>query len=67
MVSKAGCLDEDKRCFGQGTVRLPERATVMVVGEVDTGKSTLVALLARWFLSTGRKAAIVDADIDRQT
>ena len=35
----------------------------MVVGEVDTGKSTLVALLARWFLSTGRKAAIVDADI----
>ena len=36
---KAGCLDEDKRCFGQRTVRLRNRLQIMVVGEVDTGKT----------------------------
>jgi polynucleotide 5'-hydroxyl-kinase GRC3/NOL9 len=42
---------------------LPKPATVMVIGEVDTGKTTLVVLLARWLQSASRKVAIVDADI----
>lgn len=35
----------------------------MVIGEPDTGKSTLVALLARWFWSTSHKVAVVDSDV----
>ncbi|HHY08781.1 MAG TPA: hypothetical protein GX530_09775 [Corynebacteriales bacterium] len=42
---------------------LPERSRVMVIGEPDTGKSTLVAVLARWFRSVSRKVAVVDSDI----
>lgn len=42
---------------------LPKQATVMVIGEVDTGKSTLLALLARWFRSQSQHVAIVDADV----
>ena len=42
---------------------LPERSRVMVVGEPDTGKSTFVALLARWFYTNSRKTAVVDCDV----
>ena len=28
---------------------LPEGAKIMIIGEADTGKSTVVAALARWF------------------
>jgi len=35
----------------------------MVVGEPDTGKSTFVALLARWFLRNSKKVAVVDCDV----
>lgn len=42
---------------------LPKPCRIMVIGEPDTGKSTLVALLARWFWSTSHKVAVVDSDV----
>lgn len=45
---------------------LPEPSRIMVVGEPDTGKSTLVALLARWFWRASQKVAIgtVERDVE---
>jgi len=42
---------------------LPETPVIMVIGEIDTGKSTLVALIAQWFRENGKKVAVVDSDI----
>jgi len=42
---------------------LSETPVIMVIGEVDTGKSTLVALVAEWFRESGKKVAVVDSDI----
>jgi len=42
---------------------LPEKCRIMVVGETDTGKSTLVAALASWFYQRKRKTAVVDCDV----
>ena len=42
---------------------LPERPVIMVIGEIDTGKSTLVAVMAAWFWERGKKVAVVDSDI----
>lgn len=42
---------------------LPKPSKLMVIGEPDTGKSTLVTLLARWFWSMLNKVAVVDSDI----
>ncbi len=41
---------------------LPKQSKVMVIGEPDTGKSTLVAVLACWFWSASRKVAVVDSE-----
>lgn len=42
---------------------LPEKCRIMVIGEPDTGKSTLVAALASWFYRHKRKTAVVDCDV----
>ncbi len=53
--------------YGDGLSRalskLPERSRIMVVGQPDTGKSTLVALLARHFQRISRRVAVVDTDV----
>ena len=41
-------------------------ATIMVVGGVDTGKSTLVTFLANELLSLGWSVAIVDSDVGQK-
>lgn len=42
---------------------LPEGAKIMIIGEADTGKSTVVAALARWFQNQSQKVAVVDSDM----
>lgn len=42
---------------------LPSRPKIMVIGETDTGKSTVVKTLAHWFQEQSQKVAVVDSDI----
>jgi len=49
--------------LGKELSSLPERPRIMVIGETDTGKSTLVGLMARWFRSAPAKVVVVDSDI----
>lgn len=42
---------------------LPNRPKIMVIGEPDTGKSTVVTILARWFQEQSQNVTIVDSDI----
>ncbi len=43
--------------------RLSDRGVVMLLGGVDTGKTTLARQIARAAVTAGRSAAIVDADV----
>ncbi len=45
------------------TLSLPKPATVMVVGGVDSGKTSLCLYLANRALKDGRKVIIIDADL----
>lgn len=43
---------------------LPKKSKIMVIGEVDTGKSTMVKFISQWFLENkGYSIAVVDADV----
>lgn len=42
---------------------LPDCPKIMVIGEPDTGKSTIITMLARWFRSRSQNIAIVDSDM----
>ncbi|HZK57340.1 MAG TPA: Clp1/GlmU family protein [Clostridia bacterium] len=42
---------------------LPDRPKIMVIGETDTGKSTVVKALAHWFQEQSQNVTVVDSDI----
>ncbi len=42
---------------------LPKQSKIMIIGEPDTGKSTITAMLARWFQNQSQNIAVVDSDI----
>lgn len=42
---------------------LPSRGRIMLVGGPDTGKSTMAAALASWYLTRGSAVAVVDSDV----
>jgi polynucleotide 5'-kinase involved in rRNA processing len=42
---------------------LPKQSKIMVIGEADTGKSTIITTLAHWFLNKSQKVAVVDSDM----
>ncbi len=44
-------------------ISLPKPSRIMVIGEIDTGKSSLVKLLAQWFYNKNINVAIVNADV----
>jgi len=47
--------------------RLADRSSVMLIGAMDTGKSTLAARIAQAALERGKSVAYVDADIGNST
>jgi polynucleotide 5'-hydroxyl-kinase GRC3/NOL9 len=44
-----------------------EGSVMLLVGETDSGKSTLAAVLANAALASGRRAAVVDADVGQSS
>ena len=38
---------------------LPKQSKIMVIGEADTGKSTIITTLAHWFLNKSQKLLLL--------
>lgn len=47
--------------------RLADKSSVMLIGAMDTGKSTLAKAIARMAIGRGRSVAYIDADIGNST
>lgn len=42
---------------------IPKRGRIMLIGSPDTGKSTMAAALASWYVEEGRVTEVVDSDV----
>ncbi|AAL80236.1 polyhydroxyalkanoate depolymerase [Pyrococcus furiosus DSM 3638] len=59
-------VPEDREYATKRILSLKRPSKIMVIGDVDTGKTTLIVYLANELISRGFKVAIVDADVGQK-
>ncbi|AEC51630.1 hypothetical protein PNA2_0714 [Pyrococcus sp. NA2] len=59
-------VPEDRKLVVERITSLKRPSTVMIIGDVDTGKTTLAIYLANELLSRGLRVAIVDSDVGQK-
>jgi len=61
--SKESLIPREWRELGEKLLNRGNGYTVMTIGNVDTGKTGLLTFLANYLLKSGKKVAVIDADV----
>ncbi|HII61461.1 Clp1/GlmU family protein [Pyrococcus horikoshii] len=60
-------VPEDRYIAAEKISSLKKPATVMIIGDVDTGKTTLTIYLANELISRGFRVSIIDSDVGQKS
>ena len=66
IISNDPLIPMDRRELARKISTFPCPVKIMVLGDVDTGKTTVICYLANYFFSLGKKVAVIDLDIGQQ-
>lgn len=66
IISEEPLIPPDRKTAAQRIGFIPTPARIMVLGQIDTGKSTVVCYLANHFLNQGKRVAVLDLDMGQQ-
>ncbi|MHA1131293.1 MAG: Clp1/GlmU family protein [Candidatus Helarchaeota archaeon] len=56
----------DRQSLALKLKSLPTPLKIMVLGDVDSGKTTIICYLANYFFNLGKKVAVIDLDMGQQ-
>jgi len=56
----------DRKELAQKIEKYPTPLTIMVLGQIDTGKTTVICYLANYLFNSGKKVAVIDLDMGQQ-
>lgn len=65
-ISETSIIPLDRKKLVQKIELFPSPVKIMVIGQVDTGKTTLICYLANYFFTQGKKVAVIDLDTGQQ-
>jgi len=66
MISNDPLIPLDRKELAKKISEFQSPVKVMVLGNVDTGKTTVICYLANYFFSLGKRVAVIDLDIGQQ-
>ncbi len=66
IISDEPLIPPDRKILSSRVDLMPLPVKIMVLGQIDTGKSTVISYLANHFLNLGRKIAVLDLDMGQQ-
>lgn len=65
-ISDEPLIPPDRKGVAQRLEFLPTPAKIMILGQVDTGKTTVLCYLANHFFNQGKRVAALDLDMGQQ-
>ena len=66
IITEEPLIPLDRKELARKISVFPSPVKVMVLGDVDTGKTTVICYLANFFFSLGKRVAVIDLDIGQQ-
>jgi polynucleotide 5'-hydroxyl-kinase GRC3/NOL9 len=66
MITEEPLIPLDRKELAKKISEFPSPIKIMVLGDVDTGKTTVICYLANYFFSLGKRVAVIDLDIGQQ-
>ncbi len=65
-IADTSLIPLDRKELAEELIRLPLPAKIMVLGAIDTGKTTVICYLANYFFNLGKSVAVIDLDMGQQ-
>ncbi|MFX1298622.1 MAG: Clp1/GlmU family protein, partial [Promethearchaeota archaeon] len=59
-------IPADRKGLAKTIESLPHPVKIMILGQIDTGKTSVVCYLANHFFNLGKKVAVIDLDMGQQ-
>jgi polynucleotide 5'-hydroxyl-kinase GRC3/NOL9 len=66
VITEEPLIPLDRKEVSKRISEFPSPIKIMVLGDVDTGKTTVICYLANYFFSLGKRVAVIDLDIGQQ-
>lgn len=59
-------IPHDREDVTEKISKIPTPVKIIVLGDIDTGKTTVICYLANFFFNSGKKVAVIDLDTGQQ-